>query len=124
MSLEHSPARQKPRSSITGHSKADETIADDLMLGAGPIAFFIYGADTPEMRRNVYRNVFNLPLFKHGNTLAAFKSVIRTALMEAGPKAALERQRKAAAEAAKVVKPRRGRRSLQQKVEKENRSSA
>jgi hypothetical protein len=119
MSLEHSPARQKQRSSITAlQGNAGETIATDLLLGAGAIAFFIYGVNSPETRRHVYRNVFNLPLFKHGNTLAAFKSVIRTALVEAGPKASEERERKAAAAANKIVKPRHRRaRSLQPEKE-------
>ena len=72
MSLEHSPAR-----------RTDSAVADDLMLGAGPIAEFIYGKDTPETRRNVYRNPFGFGFFKHGNTLAALKSNTRAELAEA-----------------------------------------
>jgi hypothetical protein len=106
MSLEHSPARQQ-RASITAlQTEAAETIAGDLLLGAGPIAFFIYGVNTPEMRRNVYRNVFDLPLFKHGNTLAALKSGIRAALTEAQRKASEERRQKKEAQACAVAKPR------------------
>jgi hypothetical protein len=116
MSLEHSPARQK-RSSITTlrsdiptlRNDPEATIADDLLLGAGPIAFFVYGVDTPESRRNVYRNVFKLPLFKHGNTIAALKSGIRAALTEAQHKASEERQQKKEAQAHAIVKPRRRR---------------
>ena len=59
------------------------TVANDLLLGAGPIALFIYGQDTDDTRRNVYRNPFGFSFFKHGNTLAALKSQIHAELIEA-----------------------------------------
>jgi hypothetical protein len=59
------------------------TVANDLLLGAGPIALFIYGEDTDDTRRNVYRNPFGFSFFKHGNTLAALKSQIHAELVEA-----------------------------------------
>jgi hypothetical protein len=60
-----------------------ESLADDLMLGAGSIAFFLYGADTPETRRDVYRNPMRLSFFKHGALIAALKSSIRAEIAEA-----------------------------------------
>ena len=53
------------------------------MLGAGPIAFFIYGEDTPETRRDIYRNPMKLSFFKHGALIAALKSSIRAEIAEA-----------------------------------------
>ena len=86
MSLEHSPARQKraaPAQDETVEEHVAETLADDLLLGAEAIAFFLYGKTGPKEVRDVYRNVFQISLFKHGNTLAAFKSVIRADLAQA-----------------------------------------
>jgi hypothetical protein len=76
MSLEHSPSRQQRRA-------GGESLAGDLMLGAGPIAFFIYGEDTPETRRDIYRNPMKLSFFKHGALIAALKSSIRAEIAEA-----------------------------------------
>lgn len=59
------------------------TVANDLLLGAGPIARFIYGEDTPDTRRNVYRNPFRFSFFKHGAVIAALKTTIRAELAEA-----------------------------------------
>jgi hypothetical protein len=59
------------------------TVASDLLLGAGPIALFIYGEDTPDTRRNVYRNPFGFSFFKHGAIIAALKTTIRAELTEA-----------------------------------------
>jgi hypothetical protein len=114
MSLEHALARQR-RAGITSlNADSGETIGNDLLLGAGPIAFFVYGANTPDTRRNVYRNVFNLPLFKHGNTVAALKSGVRAAVAEAQHKAVEERRK---TEIQAPVKPRhRRQRSSQPKV--------
>jgi hypothetical protein len=120
MSLEHSPARQKRTHAIgLGHNQGPpleetapqtETLADDLLLGAAAIAFFLYGKAGPKQVRDVYRNVFNVSLFKHGNTLAAFKSTLRTDLMAAQQKAREERAGKTAADKTRtVVKPHRRR---------------
>jgi hypothetical protein len=100
MSLEHSPARQRQVGPLS-------TIADDLLLGAGPIALHIYGVDTPETRRNVYRNVLGLSFFKHGNTLAALKSTIFSEITEMQRAAKEQRRQKKAAEARRIIKPRR-----------------
>jgi hypothetical protein len=78
------------------------------MLGAGPIAEFIYGKDTPETRRNVYRNPFGFGFFKHGNTLAALKSNTRAELAEA-QRIAREKHQQERMKTRAVVKPRRRR---------------
>jgi hypothetical protein len=108
MSLEHSPARQ------IGSPK--DSIGSDLLLGAGPIALHIYGSDTPETRRNVYRNVLGLSFFKHGNTLAALKSTIFSEIAEMQRAAQEQRRQKKAAEARRIVKPRRRARRAEKQI--------
>jgi len=94
MSLEHSPAKQHRAAAVRSAKALDEmAVAEDLLLGAGPIAFFIYGENTPESRRNVYRNPFGFSFFKHGNTIAALKSTIRAEVVEAQQAAREKRQR-------------------------------
>jgi hypothetical protein len=102
MSLEHSPARRQ-------HAAREITVADDLLLGAGPIAGFLYGEDSAETRRNVYRNPMGLSFFKHGNTLAALKSTLHAEVNEAQEKARQVRQQKKEAQARAIVKPRQRR---------------
>ena len=58
-----------------------EALAGDLMIGAGRIAEFIYG--DAARARDVYRNPAGLSFFKHGASIAAFKSTIRKELEEA-----------------------------------------
>jgi hypothetical protein len=65
--------------------------ANDLLVGAGKIAEFIYGDDNERRRRDVYRNPFGFSFFKHGNTVAALKSTIRAELAEAQQTAREER---------------------------------
>jgi hypothetical protein len=48
------------------------SIADDLMIGAEPIAVFLY--NDPKRVRDVYRNPMRLSFFKHGAQIAATKS--------------------------------------------------
>jgi hypothetical protein len=110
MSLEHSPARQQKVGAPS------DSIANDLLLGAGPIALHIYGADTPETRRNVYRNVLKLSFFKHGNTLAALKSTILSEIKEMQRQAQEQRRLKQGAETRRIVKPRRRVRRAQTQV--------
>lgn len=84
MSLEHSPARQRRRAGgATASPPQGESLADDLMLGASQIAFFLYGADTDEARRDIYRNPMGLPFFKHGALIAALKSTLRSEIAAA-----------------------------------------
>ena len=83
-------------------------IADDLMLGAGKIAAFLYGEDKAETRRDIYRNPMGLSFFKHGATIAALKSTIRAELLQAQQAAQEERRRKKKTTQA-VVTPRRRR---------------
>jgi hypothetical protein len=64
--------------------------AEDLLRGADAIAQFLYGSQ--ERRRDVYRNVLELTFFKHGNTIAAFKSTLRAELKDREQAARQERQ--------------------------------
>jgi hypothetical protein len=68
-----------------------ESLADDLLIGAKKIALFIYGDDSDDRRRDVYRNPFGFSFFKHGNTVAALKSTIRAELVVAQQAAREER---------------------------------
>jgi hypothetical protein len=83
--------------------------ADDLLVGAGKIAEFIYGDDSDRRRRDVYRNPFGFSFFKHGNTVAALKSTIRAELAEAQQAAREKRLRRLqeAKHAQATIKPRR-----------------
>ena len=72
-----------PQSAAATAPLHEATVANDLLLGAGPIALFIYGEDTPDTRRNVYRNPFGFSFFKHGAVIAALKTTIRAELAEA-----------------------------------------
>ena len=58
----------------------EDTLADDLLIGANEIARFIYGRDDRTARANVYRNVMQLTFFHHGGFKAARKSTIRREL--------------------------------------------
>jgi hypothetical protein len=93
--------RKEPRSEL----------ANDLLLGAEAVAQFIYGKVTTKSLRDTYRNVLELPYFKHGNTIAALKSAliaeIKKKQQQATEKAQEERRRKAAEKARRTVKPRR-----------------
>ena len=81
-------------------------LADDLMIGAEKIAEYIYGDAT--RTREVYRNPAGLSFFKHGASVAAFKSTIRKELEEAQQQARENRQRlKEAPPACPVAKRRR-----------------
>jgi hypothetical protein len=55
---------------------ATPTLADDLLLGARPIAKFIFGSDGPAEVRRTYHLAAtgNLPVFEMGALLAARKS--------------------------------------------------
>jgi hypothetical protein len=62
-----------------------DDLADDLLVGAGPIAEFVLKADTKQNRRRIYylHEQRRLPTFNWGNEksqIAAFKSGIRQAL--------------------------------------------
>lgn len=67
------------------------TLADDLMIGAEAIAEFLYG--DRDRTRDVYRNPAGFSFFKHGNSIAARRSTIRSELAVA-EQAARERMRK------------------------------
>lgn len=53
-------------------------LAQDLMSGAGAIAFFIFGDESETSRRKVYHaaDKLGLPCFKLGGTLCARRSTI------------------------------------------------
>jgi hypothetical protein len=53
---------------------------DDLMIGAQPIAQFVYGNTSPRSMRSVYANPLGLSLFKHGGFIAGRKSTIQREL--------------------------------------------
>jgi hypothetical protein len=115
MSLEHSPTRQRRRTGgLAASPPQGESLAGDLMLGAGPIAFFLYGEDTDETRRDVYRNPMGLSFFRHGALLAALKSTLRAeiaaAQKSASEKTQTERQKKLNKETARAPLPKRNRR--------------
>lgn len=52
---------------------------EDLLEGAGEIALFIFGKDTPVKRRQVYHLVENkaIPVFKLGQRIYGRRSTIR-----------------------------------------------
>jgi hypothetical protein len=54
--------------------------ADDMMIGAEPIARFVYGNSSPRSMRGIYSNTLKLSLFKHGGLVAARKSTLRREL--------------------------------------------
>jgi hypothetical protein len=60
-----------------------DSLADDLMIGASTIAVYVHGRDDPDAVRDIYRNAANLPVFKYGPYVAAFKSSIRKRLRQA-----------------------------------------
>ena len=54
-------------------------LADDLLVGAEPIAEFLYG--NPKKRRDVYRNPAGLSIFRLGAQVAARKSTLRAEIL-------------------------------------------
>jgi hypothetical protein len=54
-------------------------LANDLLIGAKPIAEFVYG--DPKKRRDVYRNPARLSIFRLGAQLAARKSTLRAEIL-------------------------------------------
>jgi hypothetical protein len=80
----------------------------DLKIGAGPLALAIYGEDTAETRRDIYRNPMGLPFFKHGNFVAGLISEIRATIREMQRTAKEEAEEKRRKRKAKLsAKPRR-----------------
>jgi hypothetical protein len=57
-------------------------LGNDLLVGADQIARAVYGNADPISVRSVYRNVLGLTLFKHGNSVAGFRSTLRRELAE------------------------------------------
>jgi hypothetical protein len=55
-------------------------LANDLLVGAEPIAEFLYG--DPKKRRDVYRNPAGLSFFHLGAQIAARKSTLRAEILE------------------------------------------
>jgi hypothetical protein len=116
MGLEHSPVRRQGMGAASGEvptASSESTVADDLMIGAEPIARFLYGKAGKKEVRDVYRNPFGFSFFKHGNSIAGLKSTIRAELLEAQRAAQAERrQQKEEKEAkARVVAKARHRRT-------------
>ena len=58
----------------------NDTLANDLLQGAGEIARFVYGDDSSRNRRRIYHLIAQksscLPVFKMGNQIFARKSSI------------------------------------------------
>jgi hypothetical protein len=61
-------------------SKDSDTLADDLLQGAGEIARFFYGDDSSKNRRRIYHLIQQksgcLPIFRLGGQIYARKSSI------------------------------------------------
>lgn len=94
---------------MSDKSTAAVPVAGNLLVGAGPIALYVYGEDTPDTRRNVYRNPFGFSFFKHGALLAALKSTIDAELAEAQQAARAKKLNKEIPPAAPMPKRRRHR---------------
>jgi len=69
-------------------SNTSETLADDLLLGAGSIAHYVLGRDGPKERRKIYylAEGQKLPIFRIGDTLAARKTELNQSLSAHGNK--------------------------------------
>jgi hypothetical protein len=78
----------------------------DLRIGAEALALEIYGEDTDEAKRDIYRNPMNLPFFKHGNFIAGLVSEIRAAIRERQREAKEEAEQKQKAKKAAAEKQR------------------
>jgi hypothetical protein len=61
-------------------------IADDLLWGAGAIAYEIFGTNTTQTRRRVYHlhEKSRLPTVKNGGTIIARRSQLQQALGQLG----------------------------------------
>src|SRR4029077_1052018 len=66
-----SPFKRRPTMTM------DVALSEDLLIGADKIADFLYAKTDGKSLSHVYRNVAGLSFFKHGNSIAAFKSTIR-----------------------------------------------
>jgi hypothetical protein len=109
MPLEHSLARQPlgTASQASALAQSQEiTLAEDLLLGAGPIASFIYGKDDDKARRDIYRNPFGFSFFRHGAQIAALKSTIIEEI-RAAERAAQEKRQQSKEAEAQIAKRRR-----------------
>lgn len=64
------------------------TLANDLLRGAGEIAAFLFGDDTPANRRSVYHlsKTGRLPMTKLGSKLCACRSALDAALRPDEPR--------------------------------------
>ena len=66
--------------SMNSLPKGADTLADDLLQGAGEIARFFYGDDSPKNRRRIYHLIQQrsdcLPIFRLGSQIYARKSKI------------------------------------------------
>jgi hypothetical protein len=60
-------------------SENPHTLGGDLMLGAGPLAVFLFGNDSPPNKRRIYRlaEARALGLFKLEGHVAGFRSTVR-----------------------------------------------
>jgi len=60
----------------------EDSLADDLLIGADEIAEFIYG--DPNLRRKIYylKKASRIPLFRLGTVLCARKSTLRAWITE------------------------------------------
>jgi hypothetical protein len=122
MSFENSPARRQNTGAASGGAPiaaSETTVADDLMVGAEPIARFLYGKAGKKELRDVYRNPFGFSFFKHGNSIAGLKSTIRAELLEAQRAARaehLQMKEEKEAKARAIAKPRRRRMRIPQPI--------
>jgi hypothetical protein len=65
----------KTKTSLSVSAAPSPALADDLLLGVGSIAEFIYGNDSQKNRRRVYHlhATGQLPTFRMGNRVSARK---------------------------------------------------
>jgi hypothetical protein len=56
-----------------------DSLADDLLFGAGSIAKFVHGRDTKKTRRQIYHAHERgfIPVWKQGDQLISTKSALR-----------------------------------------------
>lgn len=62
----------------------DDFVTKDVLIGAGPLAKDVFGADTPENRRKIYHLHAErvLPTWMFGGRLAATRTALRSAIAE------------------------------------------
>lgn len=77
-----------------------DRIADDLITGIGPVTAEVYGEDTPEKRRRVYRQMYEVDpderlkgIFRVGGKISCLRSVLRADLQRRAEEGAVRKPR-------------------------------